>query len=1069
VKRSSAFIPHFLFYLPSLLLLALLGCGGGSSGNTAQAPPSSEGDFDLAISPPSQTLTPGSSNSILLSATAINGFSSAIAVQVSGLPEGVSVSPANISVEPGTPQSVKFTASQSTASANATVTFTATAGDLNHTAQLLLEIGNFSSSAPGRTRYVRTDATTEYYLSVNSHWVVFNPPTGRFFVTDPRSSHVFVFDSASETEVAVIPVPGAFAIGDSSDHKTLYVGTMIGDVYTIDPVAMAVTHRYLASQIGPYGFEASIALGLSNGDIALLGGAGNAVDGSSSFAVWNVAQNSITIYASQYTASIQPRGVPYTVVCGSSMGSLGGFALTADRDSILVGSVDSDATLCEVNASTGKDIYNTAKPFLLNNLLVTPDGKYVVLPDYGSGNAGQADLYDAKTLNKLSAFSVSGDTSTASGFAVSADSKTLFVPSAVDNIIYAYSLDTQKQIGWLPNLYINPTSGGSAVGPVASPYLLAVDGTGLFAGPLEEGIGFVDSAAMQTGPVGTKFTNGLLNNPVSGPASGGTQISWTDPYNVDALAGIFLGAHPASTFSNSEGSISATTPAGSPGPADVYAFTADGGMQVIPESFSYGPTILEVTPDRSTQEGGGTGAIFGYGFGPVNSTAIPSGLKVTVGGNAAKVTGYSSDVYGIAPPPFPLQSLAYVVPAGNSGSSVNVVVSTPAGQATAHSALSYLPAAQQFPLAGAVLAEGIYDPYTDVYYFTDANKLQVFSRTQGSWLTPINIPGPPGAAQRLWGISLSPDGTQLAIADASAQVIYLLNPSNPGSVQTFSVPTLPNYTGVITNAIGLAVTDSGTVYYAATVVGGSGYYQFFELDTSTDTVTPLGPMGNGAAYLRAALGSNQGVVYFNSNGAVFSVNVGTNNVTYAAVDPGGGLGNEELTLSNDQSRLSATGYLYDSDLAAESFYALNDRESANIAYVYGAKLNADGTLLFQPSTNGIDVLDGRLGNLLTRIALPVTLSSNYDALVSDGKDNVLLAITGENGNGVAVVDLSSIPEPPPLGYDKINSFEGRFAETSASQSQIREAAGLKSQPLGDRRAPARVVPHVTRQFSRSLK
>jgi hypothetical protein len=64
----------------------------------------------------------------------------------------------------------------------------------------------------------------------------------------------------------------------------------------------------------------------------------------------------------------------------------------------------------------------------------------------------------------------------------------------------------------------------------------------------------------------------------------------------------------------------------------------------------------------------------------------------------------------------------------------------------------------------------------------------------------------------------------------------------------------------------------------------------------------------------------------------------------------------------------------------------------NISYVYGVKSSADSTLLFQPTTNGIDVMDGRLGNLVNRVALSVSLSQNYDALVSDAVDSVLIAI-----------------------------------------------------------------------------
>jgi len=56
----------------------------------------------------------------------------------------------------------------------------------------------------------------------------------------------------------------------------------------------------------------------------------------------------------------------------------------------------------------------------------------------------------------------------------------------------------------------------------------------------------------------------------------------------------------------------------------------------------------------------------------------------------------------------------------------------------------------------------------------------------------------------------------------------------------------------------------------------------------------------------------------------------------------------------------------------------------------------------------------RLPTLRSRIALPFALSQNYDALVADGRDNALIAITGANGTGIATIDLSSLSEPVPL-------------------------------------------------------
>jgi hypothetical protein len=166
-------------------------------------------------------------------------------------------------------------------------------------------------------------------------------------------------------------------------------------------------------------------------------------------------------------------------------------------------------------------------------------------------------------------------------------------------------------------------------------------------------------------------------------------------------------------------------------------------------------------------------------------------------------------------------------------------------------------------------------------------------------------------------------------------------------------------------------------------------------------------------------------VFFNDDGYVFNVDTATDKVFSASNDQGCCYGDYELALSSNQVQFSASSYIYDANLNAESFFSLNDREILTTAWVYGAKLSPDGTLLFQPSIDGIDALDGRLGNLLQRISLPVALSQNYDALVADGKDNVLVAITGISGTGIAAVDFTSIPEPGPLPFSSRSLFKAK--------------------------------------------
>jgi len=270
VRRRGSGTTAVLILLAPLIVLG--GCGGG--GSSPNAPPPTTPDFSLSVAPANPSVTAGSSVPVSLSATATDGFSSQVNVQVSGVPSGVSVLPATIVLTPGNAQQVTFSAAGSATASVSTVTFTGTSGTLMHSRQLALtvEAAPVPAALPSRTRYVRTDAATPYFGFVNSHWIIYSPTTGRFFVTDPGSNHVFVLDAATQSKIATLDVPGAYGIDDTPDHSTLYVGTQIGDVYAIDATTMTVTQRYLAADIGPSGFAGFSAQVLADGRLALLGG-----------------------------------------------------------------------------------------------------------------------------------------------------------------------------------------------------------------------------------------------------------------------------------------------------------------------------------------------------------------------------------------------------------------------------------------------------------------------------------------------------------------------------------------------------------------------------------------------------------------------------------------------------------------------------------------------------------------------------------------------------------------------------------------------------------------------------
>ena len=526
----------------------------------------------------------------------------------------------------------------------ATVTFTGTSGSLSHAVQFALNVQAASSSnaPPFRTRYIRTDATTEYFGVLNQNWTALDSARKHLFISDPWYGALYVVDYTTEKQVAKITVPGAFGIDITPDGSTVYVGTLLGDVYAIDTTQLTVSRRWTAAEIGPYGFSATAALVLSDGSLALLGSQGGipSVDGSTAFAIWSPADNSMVSWGSAGLGSPLP--------CGQTMGNIGEFIRSGDRTKIVFGSIDSDATLCTYDITTQTATVTHPDVLWLWHVYSSPDGKKLVLPS-GQNGSPYALVLNATTLEQITTFPIAGDNSSASSFFVGPDSNTLYVSS--DTFVYAYDMTTGALRGWMPNLVVEPSSGGGASGPISGPQLAAMDSSGLLMGPMEEGVGFLDTATMKTGAVGTGFLNTYLSPPY-GPASGGTKVTWQGANKVSAISKIYIGANLATSLTAVSGGISLSTPAGQPGVADFYALTTNGGMQIAPEAFSYGPTILQSTTNVTTADGGATAYLFGYGFGPTTSSAIPSDLAVSVGGTSAPVGQFIPNAYGQLAAPF---------------------------------------------------------------------------------------------------------------------------------------------------------------------------------------------------------------------------------------------------------------------------------------------------------------------------------------------------------------------------------------------------------------------------------
>lgn len=953
-----------------------------------------------------------------------------ISVKAGTPPAGVTVSPASFTTSGSGGEADVFLIAANGASAGS-LTLTATFGPYTQTTKVNITIGagvggsQIPLSAPDQL--VRRDALTPYTAFPYPNYLIYHAATNRFFSTDAYLNQLNVVDAQTRKLTSTIEIPGAFGLDQAPDGSVLYVGTMLGDLYVVDPVKLTILKRYPSSTISDFGFQANAVYALADGKLLLeryfLVPGYSWVDGNGPLALWDPATDNITVFSNNSDGQI-----PTKPTC------LDGFQnaiLTNNRTRVLLAPVQTSeggSVLCSFDPEA--DTWNWSADLgtgALATFAVSADGS--VLAAY---NGSAIFSLDPATLTVKNSFAVPTlqYLLTYPTMFLSQDNSQVFLTANEGDMMYAYNLATGAQTGWIPQVNQPPQGSYTPAGPLYQ----AMSSSGLEAGVLEgDGIGLLDTAAVHAMPVGSHFSLTQLDVPY-GPTDGGTATGWLpDTVGVPPppLGSIYFGTNPATDLDNNDidGILSAITPAGNPGPADVRVFATDGGSQYLPDGFSYGPWVLEAATNYATADGGGPASLYGFGFGPQAYTmgnqpnSIPSDLQVTLGGIPARVTSFNSNPFSVTSSyfstvPMPSNALVYTVPQGAAGTTSKIQVSDASGTSQGVSTLTYLPATKQYPIQD-ILADGVYDAKRDVYYFTGANQVDVFSLADGAWLTPIPIPAPKGAygPQRLYGIAISPDGSKLAIGDPGAIAIYILDPDSPGSVQSFPYASLGGPYPQSFLPAGLAVTDSGDVYFASfnTDGDGGGVYVLHS-STGTFAYVPLGGVTIGDTQVRVALSNDNSRVYSNVEGiAGYYDTVLKQSVFASGAANDIGQGSDETVLAANQTSLFFNGFMADSNLNPFGWQTLDTAELVDASYVYGAAFSADGSLFFQPGLQFIDVFDGRTGAFRARVSLPFQLSSNFRALVSNNRDSTLVAITGD-GNGIAVVDLNSLPEPQAVSY-----------------------------------------------------
>lgn len=992
------------FAFLALFALNLIGCGGGTStgGSTAPTPPAP--DFSITASPQSLTIGLGGSQTCTVAISAINGFGGSVGVTVSGLPTGVIATPSTFTVASGSPQQVTISVAATTVPATTTITFQGTATGLSHSVKVALDLipQASGSHAPIRSRYLRTDS----YYNPNSleyappHFTVYDPVHKQFYVSNPFLNEIDVFDAMQEIEIAQISVPYAWGIDILPLTNTLYAATLLGDIYQISTQTNLVTTRFPSASIGPSGYVATEAFVLADGRLALLGSqSGLSVDGAPSAAVWDPVTNTLDLGAPTSSPLQTPSICP-------GIQNIGAFAVSGDRTRVLAASIDEGGggePVCSYDPATQTATMGVFPPTtFVREIIPTPDGTRFFL----TSNLNGVAVFDAKTVQLLGQITQPAPNSTLpnapSGAVMSLDGKTLYLVDQSSGAVAAYNTTTFTQTGWVPSFRISDLQSG--------PVIAAIDDTGLIVGPTGHGVDFLDaSQSVSAQPAVIQMTSA---SPPTGTVSGGTVISSVAGANLTnppPLKEIYVGTSAGTNASYSapsagqESQVQVTTPpASTPGAADLTVLLSGGGLGIAPEGFSYGPTILEVTANAATAEGGQLGSIVGYGFGQTSDA-----VQVSVGGHPSQVVTLSTTA-PISPYPFPVEGLQFTVPPGTAGSAVDVTVTTGSGSTIAHNAFHYTAAVSSY--AGApTLQSGIYDPKRDLYYFADRAEIQVFSKTSGRWLAPMTLPGVTAKTQLL-AISESPDEAMIAVSDYGGQQIYVLDPDTPGSTKSYPMP-LDYFNTSSLAPTGVAITDSGIVYFSTADIAGTGTPAFHKLDTSTSTITDLGNFQSGIPsypLVRVLLSPDGSRVYSSIEGTSFWLDTTNDQIHYSNATSSGSGWIPDLAISGDGSTVAVNAFFANPSLNAEMAPEYVDWETWLPIATTGQKLNQDGSMLLQPLTDGIEMIARNTGRLLYRIQTPFTTANAYDSFFLAGGSDVLGVITT---SGIAFVDLSTLPIP----------------------------------------------------------
>ncbi len=468
-------------------------------------------------------------------------------------------------------------------------------------------------------------------------------------------------------------------------------------------------------------------------------------------ALWDPASNSFTNLTSAAPAIFQ--------------NGLGVMARSADYTHLIVAANDGSAGVALFDSS--------------GNLLAGPQslgaGTISFIASNADGSRFAAVLVSGGSSQLLSfdsQFNLLGNyvASNVSGLVFSRDGQTLYVAESLGNgrVVTALSASSLQKMGQIPDLTVQgmPST------------VEDIDASQMLCGLSNRGVSFLDASQfVALNSPAPMFASAPAAQPAEAPNVGAITVSISGT-NFPNGASVRFGSQNAGNASSVTATqLQLTSPASAAsGPVNLTAYFSNNWIALVPAAFSFGPSIAEILPNAAASTGGSTIEIYGYGFG-----SDPGQISVTIGGQAASVKSadaipaFAGSLGLDVSYPFSLERITVTTPAGTAGKA-DVSVDSPTGSTTQSKGFQFLAASQTFA-DPSLYKFVLYDSSRQVLFLTATDHVGVFDLSAQVFRSPLQPPPngpPPDAALR--GLTLTPDGSQLVVADFGAQSVYLINP-----------------------------------------------------------------------------------------------------------------------------------------------------------------------------------------------------------------------------------------------------------------------------------------------------